>query len=268
MTMVDMPFPPASPFLERLLAFLIPFFTGFTADIAAARAEALETLGSYGARTRAELICAVQIIVFSFAALETMAQAAAPDISPNMRIRYRGCANNLNRGSQKTEQILARRLACDPPTATSAQAEPVNDLSDSQAQDMLRQTQAAIDDHRSRASANRSTPIHPSQVHPAQTHPAQIHPGQTPANAILPGQRPGSASHLHPTGQSGARLPRSMGPFVPKQPSPPGQNLSVLLTQEEKNKRLWGAAMMETLAQMGMPVKPAIPATARPTPGA
>ena len=105
-----MPILPASPilasaFLERLLAFLVPFFAGFTSDLAAARAEALETLTSYGARTRAELLCAMQIIVFSFAALETMAEAGKPEMSPSMRIRYRGCANNLNRSSQKAEQI-------------------------------------------------------------------------------------------------------------------------------------------------------------------
>ena len=67
-----MPILQVSPFMERLLRFLIPYFTDGCANIAAARAEALETLAAYGARTRAELLCAVQIIVFSFAALEAL----------------------------------------------------------------------------------------------------------------------------------------------------------------------------------------------------
>ena len=141
----------ASPFLERLLRFLIPYFTGVTADIAAARAEALETLASYGARTRAELLCAVQIIVFSFAALDTLAESNMPQMSQSMRIRFRGCANNLNRSTQKTEQTLARRLACDVPDAT--QEDPIDDLPQDVAEEIMQQTQAAIQEYRNQAAA-------------------------------------------------------------------------------------------------------------------
>ena len=182
----------ASPFLERLIAFLIPYFTDVSADLAVARAEALETLAAYGARTRAELLCAVQIIVFSFAALETLAEANTAGMSPSMRLRFRGCANNLNRSSQKTEQTLAKRLVCDGPGATAEQ-DPINDMPEQAAEEILQQTQSQIDTYRNRAAGNRPAP--------------------------------------------GA------------QPKPQ--------SQEEQNKRLWGAAMMDTLAQMGMPVQPA-----------
>ena len=217
-----MPTLQASVFLERLLRFLIPYFTDVTADIAVARAEALETLAAYGARTRAELLCAVQIIVFSFTAFETLAEANTPGMSPSMRLRFRGCANNLNRSSQKTEQTLAIRLACDAPQASDVKTEPVNDLSEPQAEEILRQTQDQIEASRNRA-------------------------GNASASAPRPAQN------------------LQTGTLPLKQPSPVALNQSVLLTQEEKNKRLWGAAMMDTLAQMGMPVKP-IPGT-RPASG-
>lgn len=150
-----MPILQSSPFLERLIAFLLPYFTGMTADIAAARAEALETLASYGARTRAELLCSAQIIVFSFAALETLAEATNPQLSPSMRLRYRGCANNLNRSSQKTEQTLAKRLTCDVPEATDTQTEAVIDIPDADAEQIMQDTQAAVQAFCDRATANR-----------------------------------------------------------------------------------------------------------------
>ncbi len=180
----------ASPFLERLLRFLIPYFTDVTPDLAAARAEALETLASYGARTRAELLCAVQIIVFGFAALETLGEAKTAEMSPSLRLRFRGCANNLNRSGQKTEQTLLKRLACDAPAAT--EQEPINDLPEAQAEELLQQTQATIDTYRTRLSGNR------------------------PAHS----------------------------------PQPPAHD------PKRDNKRLWSKAMMDTMAEMGMPVTP------------
>ena len=214
-----MPVLQVTPFLERLLAFLIPYFTGpsfagITADLAAARAEALETLASYGARTRAELLCAVQIIVFSFAALDTLTQANTPEMSPSMRLRYRGCANNLNRHCQKTEQTLAKRLACDAPEATDIAVEPVIDVSDADVEEIMRQSQAAIQDYCDRAAAKRTTAT-PTAATPAVGD-CNITTGNSPAESNQPPQ-----------------------------------------SSEEQNKRLWGAAMMDTLAQMGMPVTPA-----------
>ncbi len=193
----------ASPFLERLLRFLMPYFTGVTPDLAAARAEALETLASYGARTRAELLNAAQIIIFGLCALETLGEATSLEMSPSLRLRFRGCANNLNRSGQKTEQTLLKRLACDVPSPT--EQELINDVPEAQAEEILQQTHAAVEAYRNRASAN----------HPSGNHPSGNHPAQTPP--------PPSAS------------------------------------QQDRNKQLWGNAMMQTLAQMGMPVQPVSP---------
>ncbi len=48
--------PENSPFAERLIRFLVPFFLTITPDLDAARMEVLETLASYGARTRSEFL--------------------------------------------------------------------------------------------------------------------------------------------------------------------------------------------------------------------
>jgi hypothetical protein len=119
------------PFLERLIRFLIPFFTGVTPDSEAARTEILETLASYGARTRAELLNAVQAVAFAMSALDMLHEAKTTDMSPAMRLRFRGCANNLSRHGQKQEETLNKRLACDQPggtrSATDATAERAGD---------------------------------------------------------------------------------------------------------------------------------------------
>ncbi len=208
----------ASPFLERLLRFLMPYFTGVTPDLAAARAEALETLASYGARTRAELLNAAQIIIFGLCALETLGEANSLEMSSSLRLRFRGCANNLNRSGQKTEQTLLKRLACDVPSPT--EQELINDVPEAQAEEILQQTHAAVEAYRNRASANRASGNHPSGNHPSGNHPSGNHPaGNHPAQT----------------------------------PPPPSAS------QQDRNKQLWGNAMMQTLAQMGMPVQPVTP---------
>ena len=241
-----MPVLQVTPFLERLLAFLIPYFTGssfagITADLAAARAEALETLASYGARTRAELLCAVQIIVFSFAALETLAEANTPEMSPSMRLRYRGCANNLNRHCQKTEQTLAKRLACDVPEPTDFSVEPAIDVSDADVEEIMRQSQAAIQDYCDRAAAKRSTGTRTTATRTTGNRAAAM-----PTAATLTAATPAAGDCNITTG------------------NPPAESNQPPQSREEQNKRLWGAAMMDTLARMGMPIQPvagAIPAS-------
>jgi hypothetical protein len=183
--------PQSSPFMEHLIRFLMPFFIVMTADINEARAEILETLASYGARTRSEMLNAVQIIAYGFTALDVLGEAKAAEMSPSMRLRFRSCANGLNRSCQQNEKSLARRLARDVPEAAEPAIEPVNDLPEAGVQDILQQVQSKIDSHRNRLS----------------------------------GSRP-------PTGPK--VLPAA---------------------QQEANKKLWGSAMMDALAEMGMPVQ-------------
>ena len=163
----------SSPYLERLIRYLIPYFTGVTPDLQAARAEALETLVSYGGRTRAELMNAVQVIILGFSTLETLGEAKTTDMSPSMRLRFRGCANNLNRNGQKTEQTLLKRLACDVPSPTQVTAEPINDIAEPEAEAALQQTQAE----------NRHHPQPPLRQ-PSRPNPAAA----APVTAAIPGR--------------------------------------------------------------------------------
>lgn len=148
------------PFADRLVAFLMPYWAGVTKDYDLARADVESTIASYGARTQAELINAVQIIANSFAALEMLAQVKLQhqDLSPTLHLRYRGCANSLSRSCQYAQKALDKRLACDAPQAPQPAAEPHADVSEDDAADILRRTQAAIDACRNRlASAQPAT---------------------------------------------------------------------------------------------------------------
>ena len=192
--------PKINPFIEHLVRYLVPYFTGVTPDLQAARAEALETLVSYGGRTRAELMNAVQVIILGFSTLDTLGEAKTSEMSPSLRLRFRGCANNLNRSCQKTEQTLIKRLGCDAPAPTQSTTDPINDIDEPQAEAILQQTQTKIDTTRNRLSSAR--PAHSPQPNPQ--------------------------------------------------------------SQADRDKRLWASVMMETLAEMGMPVQPASDPASQP----
>ena len=182
-----------SPFLERLVRFLMPFFLGISVDIDATRIEIVETLQSYGARTRSEMLNAARIIAFGMSALDTLGESTATELSASMRLRFRGCANGLNRSSQQNEKTLASRLACDIPEIEVSLPDLVDDVPDAEVDELVRQTRAHIESCRNRLS------------------------GARPANGPQPG---------------------------------PGW-------QQQRNKGMWGGAMMDRLAEMGMPVKTA-----------
>nr|WP_294517545.1 hypothetical protein [uncultured Rhodopila sp.] len=156
-----------SPFLHRLVVYLLPYFMAVTSDRAKAEAEILETLASYGARTRAELVKAVQIIAFSFSALEVLAEAQVDeDMPPPLRLRYLGCANALNRHSETSEKTLEKRLKCDLPErvipTAEPDADPVDDLTEAEAEVSLQQARDAITAYRNSLPAAR--PAAPPQA--------------------------------------------------------------------------------------------------------
>ena len=147
--------PKLSAFLESLIRFLMPFFIATAADVDAARADILETLDAYATRTRAEALNAARIIAFSMATLDTLSEATSGTLSPAMKLRYRSCANGLNRATAQTEKALDQSLARDLPVQTDALAEPINDVSDAETQATIDHATAAIQAHRDRKSAFR-----------------------------------------------------------------------------------------------------------------
>jgi len=189
------PAPHPNPFLERLILFLLPYFLPVCPDQAVARAEIIETLAAYGATSRSEVINAARVIAFSFAALDTLAEAREPELSPSLRLRHRSCANNLNRSCQQNERMLANRLARPAPEAPHPGQEPLNDVPDPEFHAAIQQAEASIASHRNRLA------------------------------------------------------PQS--PRLPSRPLPPAE--------KAQNDRLWAAAMINILAEMGMPVQPAAP---------
>ena len=189
----------ATPLLERLICFLLPYFTDLLPDPEAARTEILETLASYGARTRAELLHAARIIAFSMTTLDVLHEAKTTEMSQSMRLRYCGCANNLDRSSRQNQQALDQRLAAAPPPATDQAAEPTDDMPQAEFEAALQHAHAEIATHRTR-----SRPV-------------------APRSGIFPS--------------------REMSP-----------------SQQQENNRLWGKAMVNILAEMGMPVQPVSPA--------
>jgi hypothetical protein len=153
------------PFLNRLVIYLLPYFLAVTADQAKAEAEVLETLASYGARTRAELVKAVQIIALSFSALEVLAEAKADrQMPPPLRLRYFGCANALSRHSEHSEKTLEKRLKCDLHAPAKSAAEPAyqpapkpaDDLPEADAEATMQQAQNVITAYRDRLTAARA----------------------------------------------------------------------------------------------------------------
>jgi hypothetical protein len=150
--------PPPSAFLDQIIRFLMPFFIGTSIDALAARAEIIETLSAYATRTRAEMLNAAQIIAFSMSALDTLAEAKTQDLSPTLRLRFRGCANSLNRATQQNEKTLDQRLCADPPIATPPAPEPVDDIANELAQATLEQARTKIETHRNRLAVGTPNP--------------------------------------------------------------------------------------------------------------
>ena len=121
---------PPNSFLETIIAFLMPYFIAASRDKQEARSEILDTLAAYETRTRAEMLQAAHIIAFGLTTLDVLAEAKNAEMSQSMRLRYRGCANTLNRSGQKNEQALNRRLAKDVPGTPEPAVDPANDLLD------------------------------------------------------------------------------------------------------------------------------------------
>ncbi len=104
-------------FLETIIAFLLPYFIAASRDKQEARSEILDTLAAYETRTRAEMLQAAHIIAFGMTTLDVLAEAKTAEMSQSMRLRYRSCANSLNRSTLQTEKALDQRLGDQIPAA-------------------------------------------------------------------------------------------------------------------------------------------------------
>src|ERR1700710_1051087 len=94
--------------LQLIVTFLAPLFVTGATELSLARLAAIETLASYQARTKAELLTIANIIGFGLAAMATLRLATQPDLSPSMTLRLHGCANALNRSAQQNVRLLTQ----------------------------------------------------------------------------------------------------------------------------------------------------------------
>ncbi len=154
MTFVLAPHLTSSLFFKRLVCYLMPYFSPLTNNLDHAEADIIETLASYGARTRSELLNVVQIIAYGMSGLELLAIAKGDTaLSVSQHIRLRGCANNLNRSAHLAEKTLNNRLKCDLPTKSGILDEaPVNDTATAQTEEILHRIDTRI--AAARAAAN------------------------------------------------------------------------------------------------------------------
>jgi hypothetical protein len=183
-----------SLFLESIIAFLMPYFSIHASNIRAARSEILDTIASYDTRTRAEMLQAAQIIALGMTTLDVLAEAKTAEMSQSMRIRYRGCANGLNRSTLSTEKALDRRLDCDLPAAIPEPApEPVNDVPDADMQIAMAQARAAIEAHRNSVQSR----------HPATDAPKTPVKTPHPAPRQEQDKQPWSSAMVHALNQIG-----------------------------------------------------------------
>ena len=181
-----------SVFLETIIAFLMPYFSDSALHTGDARSEIIDTLASYATRTRTEMLRAAHIIAFGMTTLEILGEAKTVEMSVSMRLRYRTCANGLNRAMLHSEKSLDRSLACEGPAPTpQPMHEPINDLHETVVHGAIEAANATIATYRNRLAG--------------------------PPAAVL-----------------GARL---------------------TTTAKERDERIWAGAMMETLLQMGIPVR-------------
>jgi len=141
--------PQTNRFLEHLIDFLMPFFLHIAPSIEQARAEILETLASYGPRTRQEFLHAAQIIAFGLSTLDALSEAKITDMPPAALPRLcqqpQPSLPTERESPGQTADLRARRRR-------RPLSEPVNDISEEEIQQAVRQAKAKIEIIRKRLS--------------------------------------------------------------------------------------------------------------------
>ena len=178
-------------FLETIIAFLMPYFIVASMDKREARSEILDTLAAYETRTRVEMLQAAHIIAFGMTTLDVLAEAKTAEMSQSMRLRYRGCANNLNRSTLQTEKALDQRLGDEIPAAPAEMAEPIDDMREAEIMAVIQQHKAKIDAQRPHAhpatAPHLATSAAPDQTwNPELWATAMINSLQQPAGPVQP----------------------------------------------------------------------------------
>ncbi len=213
---------PPNSFLETIIAFLLPYFSAASRDKHEARSEILDTLASYETRTRAEMLQAAHIIAFGMTTLDVLAEAKTAEMSQSMRLRYRSCANSLNRSTLQTEKALDQRLGDELPAAPAEMAEPIDDMRQAEIMAVIQQAKAKIDTQR---------PPRPSRYRPAPRNGPDLEAptlGRRNDQLVAAAQRSGPTLPLTQPSSRRAECPRRLNHPI-KQPDKPPSTDAVSL---------------------------------------
>lgn len=102
---------PGDVLISLIVALLAPIFLAVTAgDVALARLAAMETINDYRARNNTDLVAIAQIIGCGLAALGSLSQSMADDLSLSMTLRLRNNAVSLNRSAEQNRRVLRAPL--------------------------------------------------------------------------------------------------------------------------------------------------------------
>src|ERR1700742_1560292 len=106
---------PGGILLHLIATLLAPIFLGVTAgNVALAHLAATETINDYRARNNTDLVAIAQIVGCGLAALCSLSQSMADDLSLSMTLRLRGNAISLNRSAEQNRRVLNAPLRQDP----------------------------------------------------------------------------------------------------------------------------------------------------------
>jgi hypothetical protein len=97
------------------------------------------------------MLMAAHIIALGMTTLDVLTEAKTAEMSLSMRLRYRSCANSLNRSTLQTEKALDQRLGDELPAAPAEMAEPIDDMREAEIMAVIQQHKAKIDAQRPRA---------------------------------------------------------------------------------------------------------------------
>jgi hypothetical protein len=134
-------------------------------DITLARAAAIETLNAYRITSHRSLITAAKIIAFELAALGSLSQSMAEDISIPLALRLRANANSMDRAADRNRAALENEERAAAVTARTSH------LTEEAAAASVAEAQRAVRDAKARARSGQP-PVPPSPAVPPTMPPA------------------------------------------------------------------------------------------------
>jgi hypothetical protein len=177
--------PRPSLLIELVLIFLTPMFLCVSdGDIPRARQAAAETLNAYGARSVLGVVIAAKLIAYELAALASLSQSMADDISPSLVLRFRGNANTLDLAADRNRQLLAQQRI---PAGAERYTEEQAAAAVAEAQKRVQQAVASLRPAAQPAAARaQPAPTRPAPTRPAPTQPAATEPAATQSPPTQP----------------------------------------------------------------------------------